>query len=156
LLEILLLIPLTGRVDYRLITQITRGVPDQALRAQVLATLARGQAALKVVTDGNGLPSIDNNRAMRLGSYIRTGEDGGLPADTASIVFISCHEQLHMDGEVTAGGKRLAASELTHARMSSSVIFNLTKDNIRITHADCEGYLRLIRQPETGWEKLVA
>lgn len=119
----------------RAIEFIERSLPDDHdLRRQVLATLARGEAAMHRVSQNNGLPVFENPRNERRKITLTRQTIGHRLANRVDITFHSWQHTLDHDARVRFGTE---AHDVFPARLLRTAIL-LRKASYRVTNENTE------------------
>ncbi|VVE84605.1 hypothetical protein [Pandoraea sputorum] len=124
------------------IGRIKEACPNEATQRQMFATIARGRAAMGIVEDVNGEPSVRGNLWERFGIIISTSET--IPAlrdGNVGILFSSRHDSLSPEAEVHFGDTSFKSNSLTTGEASSTAVFEVTSKDTKMLHATCQGRL---------------
>ncbi|AKM33533.1 hypothetical protein AB870_25545 (plasmid) [Pandoraea faecigallinarum] len=123
------------------IGRIKEACPNEATQRQMFATIARGPAAMQIVRDINGEPTVKDNRNEKYRVAISTRKT--MPAlrdDAVGISFYSGHTRLSAEAKVYFFGDKFFESDsLTTTRAVTTAFFEVTDKNTRMTDATYQG-----------------
>ncbi|VVE54392.1 hypothetical protein [Pandoraea sputorum] len=123
---------------YAVIGRIKEACPNEATQRQMFATIARGPAAMQIVRDINGEPTVKGNRNEKYRVAIFTRKTmSALRDDAVGISFYSGHTRLSAEAKVYFGDKFFESDSLTTTEAVTTAFFKVTDKDTRMTDASC-------------------
>lgn len=140
---------------YAMLARVKEACPNEATQRQMFATIARGAAAMQVLRDVNGEPTIKDNRYETYRIAISTCNTmPALGPGAVAISFESEHSELGAEAKVYFGDQFFKKDALRSARSVTTAFFKVTDHDIQMKYATCQGRLVLKDEGKVAAQRL--